>query len=126
VSVDSGGRVFVLSAGARQVFGEQPAAGPNPPASSRGAEKVTITGMAKALGGAGGKLNPNVPNATLTVTTNGAKVVYYVSGWAGVILAKQADGKKADVSGVVTEKGGRKTITGKSMDVKIIVVEERR
>ncbi len=89
------------------------------------AKKVTITGMGKALGDASGKLNPSVPNATLTVTTNGTKVVYYVSGWAGVIVAKQADGKKAEVSGVVTEKKGRKTITGKSVDVKIIVVEAR-
>ena len=80
--------------------------------------------MAKALGGASGKLNPAAANATLTVTTGDTQVVYYVYGWAGVILAKQADGKKAEVSGVVADKDGRKTITGKSVDVKIIVVEE--
>ncbi len=93
-------------------------------ADAKDAKRVTLTGMGKALGDASGKLNPSVPNATLTVVKNGTKVVYYVSGWAGVIVAKQANGKKAEVSGVVTEKHGRKTITGKSIDVKIIVVEE--
>ena len=68
-------------------------------ADAKDAKRVTITGMGKALGDASGKLNPGVPNATLTVTTKGTKVVYYVSGWAGVIVAKQANGKKAEVWG---------------------------
>ena len=65
----------------------------------------------------------------MTVTTTddagrAIQVVYYVYGWAGVVLAKQADGKKAEVTGVVAEKDGQKTILGKSVDAKIIVVEE--
>ncbi|MGD0897065.1 MAG: FecR domain-containing protein [Thermoguttaceae bacterium] len=124
VSVDYNGSVFKLSAGLQQVFGEEPGAGPNQPVSPGGTGKVTITGMARALGEASGNLNPGVANATLTVTANDTKVVYYVSGWAGVILAKQADGKKAEVTGVLVEKDGRKTITAASVGVKIIVVEE--
>ena len=124
VSVDYGGRSFRLTAGSQQVFDQQPPAATHPSNPPHGTEKVTITGTARSLGAAGGKHDPSVANATLTVTTGGKQVVYYVYGWAGVILAQQADGKKAEVSGVVAKKNGRKTITGKSMDVKIIVVEE--
>ncbi len=92
---------------------------------AKDAKRITITGMGKALGDASGKLDPSVANATLTVTKNGAQVVYYVYGWAGVIVAKQADGKMAEVSGVVAKKHGKRTITGKSIDVKIIVVEDK-
>ena len=126
VSVDYGGHSFRLTAGSQQIFGQQPPAATRLSKPPHGAEKVTITGTAKALGAAGGKLNPSVANATLTVATGGKQVVYYVYGWAGIILAKQTDGKKAEVSGVVAEKDGKQTITGKSMDVKIIIVEEKK
>ncbi|MGD0897066.1 MAG: hypothetical protein ABR915_04470 [Thermoguttaceae bacterium] len=89
------------------------------------AKKATITGMGKALGDAGGKLDPSAANATVTVTKNGAKIVYDVYGWGGIIIAKQADGKKVDVTGVVGERDGKKTITAASVGVKIIVVEEK-
>jgi hypothetical protein len=85
-------------------------------------EKVTITGMGKALGDASGNLNPAVANAAVTVTENGNEVVYYVYGWAGVIVAKQGNGKKVEVTGAVGEKDGKKKITARSIDVKIIVV----
>ena len=62
------------------------------------------------------------PNAAGT----NIETVYYVNGWAGVILAKQADGKKAEVSGTVGYKDGKYTLTGKSVDVKVIVVDEKR
>ncbi|MCX6995992.1 MAG: hypothetical protein NTV49_02645 [Kiritimatiellaeota bacterium] len=84
--------------------------------------RVTITGMGHALSHASGNMNPMSANATVTVTENGSAVVYYVCGWAGVIVAKQGDGKKVEVTGVIGEKYGKKTITGKSIDVKIIVV----
>lgn len=87
------------------------------------AKKVTITGMGKALGDASGKLDPAVANATVTVTANDTQVVYDVYGWGGVIIAKQADGKKVEVTGVIGEKNGKKTITAASVEVKIIVVE---
>lgn len=82
-------------------------------------EKVTIKGVAKAIGNASGQMNPMVPHATLTVAKEGGggPEVYYVNGWAGVILAKQCDGKEAEVTGVVSEQGGRKTILGRSIDV---------
>ena len=92
-------------------------------ASAAEPERVTLTGISKALGDPNGKPDPSVANATLTVTKDGNAVVYYVHGWAGVICAKQADGKKVDVTGVIGEKDGKKTITGKSIDVKIIIVE---
>jgi len=91
-------------------------------------DRVTITGMAQAL--IADAKDPAVANATLTVTTTGGdgketQAVYHVCGWAGVILAKAGDGKKAEVTGVVSERDGRRTITGKSVDVKIIIVEEK-
>ena len=125
VSVDHNGSIATVSAGSQQVFGYPHAARPAQAISPHGTERVTLTGMAKALGNSKRKLDPGVPNATLTVSTGGATAVYYVSGWAGVILAQRADGKKAEVSGVVAETGGRKTIAGRSMDAKIIVVEEK-
>jgi hypothetical protein len=92
--------------------------------------KTTITGMGKALGEASGKLDPTAANATVTVTTTAAgkdtQEVYYVYGWAGVIVAKQGDGKKVEVAGTVAEKDSKKTITGKSIDVKIVVVDEKK
>lgn len=84
-------------------------------------ERVTITGMAKAIGNAGGQLDPKIANATLTVTkeAGGSPEVYYVSGYAGVILAKQCDGKKAEVTGTLSQSNGKMTITGRSVDVKM-------
>lgn len=105
--------------------GVLPAKGPVP------GERVTLTGMARALPpDARGERNPSAANATLAVTTTGpdgkeAEVIYDVAGWAGVILAKAGDGRKAEVSGVVSERDGKRTITGKSVDVKIIIVEEK-
>ncbi|MCX6995991.1 MAG: sigma-70 family RNA polymerase sigma factor [Kiritimatiellaeota bacterium] len=94
-------------------------------AAKRLAGRVTLTGLARAIRPAAGTLNPSVAQATLTVAADGGEAVYYVYGWAGVILAKQADGKRAEVTGEVFEKDGRLTITGKSVDVKVIVVEEQ-
>ncbi|HUT33491.1 MAG TPA: hypothetical protein VNE39_08440 [Planctomycetota bacterium] len=86
--------------------------------------KSTITGMGKAL--VTDAKDPSVANATVTVTAaDGSQVAYDVYGWAGIIVAKQGDGKKVEVTGVVGEKDGKKTITGRSVDVKIIIVEER-
>lgn len=52
-----------------------------------------------------------------------ADTVYYVHGLAGIICAKN-DGKTVEVTGVVGQTSdGKKTITAKSIDVKIIVVE---
>ena len=89
------------------------------------ATRVTLTGMGKALVDANSKMDPSVASATLTVTPadGSAAVVYDVRGWAGVIVAKQGDGKKCDVTGVVSDYNGKKTIIGKSIDVKIIVVD---
>jgi hypothetical protein len=88
------------------------------------APKTTITGMGKAV--VADAKDPSVANATVTVTTaDGTQAVYDLYGWAGVIVAKQGDGKKVEVTGVVGEKDGKKTITGRSVDVKIIIVEEK-
>lgn len=84
------------------------------------AARVTIKGTGKALHDASGQMNPSVANATVT-TDDGTE--YYVYGWAGVIVAKKGDGKRVEVTGVVGTKDGKKTITGKSVDVKIVVVE---
>ena len=93
--------------------------------SSTKVKKVTLSGVAKALGDPKAKMDPAVANATLTVSKGGEKTVYQVYGWAGVILAMKADGKKAEVSGVIGAKNGKKTVTGRSVDVKVIVVEEQ-
>jgi hypothetical protein len=88
-------------------------------------EKLTLTGMGKALGNTNEKMDPAKASATLTVTDDaGKETVYHVYGWVGVIVAKQGDGKKCEVTGVINEKGGKKAITGKSIDVKIIVVDD--
>jgi len=95
-------------------------------------DRVTLIGIGKALASSvGGERDPAAANATLTVTATGldgreTEAVYDVRGWAGVILAKAGDGKKAEVSGVFSEKDGKRTITGKSVDVKIIIVEEKK
>jgi len=89
------------------------------------AKRVTLTGMGKALGHASGKMDPAIANATLTVKGQGTSVIYDVYGWGGIIIAKQADGKKVDVTGFLGEKNGKKTITAASVGVKIIVVEEK-
>jgi len=100
------------------------AASAPPEPTFRPGERVTITGMARAL--VADAMDPSVANATVTVTAaDGSQVAYDVYGWAGVIVAKQGDGKKVEVTGVVGEKDGRKTITGRSVDVKIIIVEEK-
>lgn len=84
------------------------------------APRVTLTGMSKAIASSSGKMNPSQPNATLTVSSG---EVYLVCGWAGVICATKADGKKVEVTGVIGGHEGKKTITAKSIDVKIIVVD---
>ena len=91
------------------------------------AQRVTLTGTGKALGDANAKADPTHASATLTVTDSaGKETVYDVCGWAGVIVAKQGDGKKVEVSGVVYEKDGRMRIVGKSIDVKIVVVDDKK
>ncbi|MCY3024305.1 MAG: FecR family protein [Planctomycetota bacterium] len=123
VRVEFDSKTWTLSAGESRVFGAE--AGTQE-ANGGTHERVTLTGMGKALGDASGKLDPTQANATLTVTDDGGKeTVYDVCGWAGVIVAKQGDGKKVEVTGVVYEKDGKKRIIGKSVDVKIIVVEEK-
>ena len=89
------------------------------------AKRVTLTGIGKALRDPGDKPDVSIANATLTVKGKGAPVVYDVYGWGGVIIAKQANGKKVDVTGFLGEKNGRKTITAASVGVKIIVVDEK-
>jgi hypothetical protein len=105
-----------------------PVEGPKTPAKgtdeTSGAKKTTIKGMAKAIEEIEERPNPKVASATLTVTEKDkagkeAEVTYYVYGWAGVILAKDANGKEAEVTGVVSEKDGKKTITARSIDVKV-------
>ena len=87
-------------------------------------DQQTITGVTKALPAYNpNKMNPGVANATVTVTVNGTDTVYYVYGWAGIICAKN-DGKTVEVTGTVrTTSIGQLTITGKSIDVKVIVVQ---
>jgi hypothetical protein len=130
------GAVLVVGPGAEKTLGAGqewtwPAGSAPSGPPFRPGERVTITGMAKALvANVRGELDPSSANATLTVTATGSdgketQVVYDVRGWAGVILAKAGDGKKAEVTGVASEKDGRWTITGKSVDVKIIIVEEK-
>ncbi|HEY3324150.1 MAG TPA: RNA polymerase sigma factor [Planctomycetota bacterium] len=92
--------------------------------------RATITGVVKALRDPKGKPDPAMANATLTATFTdedgqAVQVVYFVRGWAGAILAKDGDGKKAEVSGSVSEEDGKRTIVGKSVEAKIIVVEEK-
>jgi hypothetical protein len=59
--------------------------------------KVSITGTAKALGDSNAKMDPSVAYATVTTED---RTVYYVYGWAGVIVAKSS-GKKVEVTGAV-------------------------
>ena len=84
----------------------------------------TITGVSKALPAYNpDKMNPSVANATVTVSANGTDTVYYVYGWAGIICAKN-DGKTVEVTGAVrTTSIGQLTITARSVDVKVIVVQ---
>lgn len=88
--------------------------------------RETIQGISKALipyNPDNKHMNVSIANATVTVTSNGTDTVYYVHGWAGVICAKN-DGKTVQVTGVVGQASdGKKTITAKSIDVKIIVVQ---
>ena len=87
--------------------------------------KVMIQGKAKALipyNPNDKHMNVSIAHATVTVTADGTDTVYYVHGWGGVICAKN-DGKTVQVTGVVGESGGKKTITAASVNVKIIVVE---
>ncbi|MBI5722494.1 MAG: FecR domain-containing protein [Planctomycetes bacterium] len=91
------------------------------PASVPGSTRVTITGTAKSTSIDPTFKNPAVAHATVTVTENGTQTVYYVYGWAGAICA-QNDGKTVQVTGTVGESNGKKTITGRSVDVKVIVV----
>ncbi|HUT33493.1 MAG TPA: FecR domain-containing protein [Planctomycetota bacterium] len=100
------------------------AASAPPEPAFRPGERVTITGMAGAL--VADAKDPSVANATVTVTAaDGTQVVYDVYGWAGVIVARQGDGKRVEVTGVVGGNDGKRTITGKSVDAKIIIVEEK-
>ncbi|HEY3324149.1 MAG TPA: hypothetical protein VGP72_27095 [Planctomycetota bacterium] len=88
-------------------------------------KRVTLVGMGKALVDPNGKFDAKVVYATLTVTEgNGKETVYDVMGGAGLFLAKEGDGKKCEVSGVVYEKNGRKRIVGRSIDMKVIVVDD--
>ena len=105
------------------VAGEEKAIGASSNATPLATQRVTIRGVGKALGDASGKMDPSIANATVTVTNNNVEDVYYVYGWAGVIVAKKGDGKTVEVTGYLGTKDGKKTITGKSVDVKIIVVE---
>ena len=84
------------------------------------APRVTLTGMSKAIATTSTNRNQAQPNATLTVSGGD---VYQVYGWAGIICATKADGKKVEVDGVIGQRDGKKTITAKSIDVKIIVVD---
>ena len=91
-----------------------------PDAAPAAAQRITITGMGKALAPPGDK--PDVAIANATVTTDDG-TVYYVYGWGGVIVAKKGDGKRVEVTGFPGVKDGKKTITAASVGVKIIVVE---
>jgi len=85
--------------------------------------RVTITGVSHALSDPNSKMDPAAANATVAVSANGVNSVYYVHGWAGVICAKN-DGKTVQVTGVVGQDSkGNKTITARSIDVKVIVVQ---
>ncbi len=87
--------------------------------------KVTLSGIAHALvtAPAGATLNPSQANASLTVTTPNtnppATTTYLVYGYAGVILAMQADGKQVEVTGSVGTRDGKPFIYGRSVDVSI-------
>jgi hypothetical protein len=128
VDIECGGVHSTLSAGETRKFGATQKTAKHAPVTGG---RITVTGMARATGNPAGNLDPMAANATLTVTKKNAdgidsETVYYVNGWAGVILAKQADGKKAEVSGTIGYKDGRYTLIGKSVDVKVIVVDEKR
>jgi hypothetical protein len=128
VSVQAGTVLFTAQGAKRALQGGQEWTWTAPSAPSEApfqpGERMTLTGMGKAL--VANPKAPSVANATVTVTaTDGSQVVYDVYGWAGVIVAEKGDGKKVEVTGVVGEKDGRRTITGKSVDVKIIIVEEK-
>jgi len=107
----------------------KPAPPPNAPAAVPAApapwwvSRVMVRGLVKAIHPAGTKLDPAFANATLTVTSNGQTTVYYVSGWAGVTLARQADGRRAEVSGAAYKDNGRLVIAGGSADVKLVAAE---
>lgn len=83
--------------------------------------RVTISGMGKALVDPNAKMDPLAANASVTTisTATQPNMTYLVYGWAGVIIAKRADGKMVDVTGVVSDKNGAKSILGKSIDVAI-------
>jgi hypothetical protein len=82
---------------------------------------VTISGIGKALVDPNAKMDPTIASASVTTlsTATQPNITYLVYGWAGVIVAKRADGKLVDVTGVVSEHGGRRSILGKSIDVAI-------
>jgi RNA polymerase sigma-70 factor (ECF subfamily) len=83
--------------------------------------RVTISGIGKALVDPNAKMDPTIASASVTTlsTATQPNITYLVYGWAGVIVAKRADGKLVDVTGVVSEHGGRRSILGKSIDVAI-------
>lgn len=104
--------------------GDEQVVGRTGPVAAATTQRVTLAGIGKAIGDPKAKMDPAVANATLTVTADdGTVTVYDVYGWGGIIIAKNADGKKVEVTGVVGEKNGKKTITAASVGVKIIVVE---
>lgn len=104
--------------------GDEQVVGRTGPVVAATTQRVTLAGIGKAIGDPKAKMDPAVANATLTVTADdGTVTVYDVYGWGGIIIAKNADGKKVEVTGVVGEKNGKKTITAASVGVKIIVVE---
>lgn len=111
----------VLVAGllAYGAVGNAPAFGGRGP-TPRAQQRITITGLGKALIPPSDKPDPALANATVTLDDG---TVYYVYGWGGIIVAKKGDGKKVEVTGFPGEKNGQKTITAASVHVKIIVVE---
>ena len=83
-------------------------------------QRTTITGVAHGLTNLTAKMDPQVANATVTVSgPGGVTTVYYVHGWAGVLIAQRAEGKSVEVTGVVGSADGKSTIVARSIDVAI-------
>jgi len=107
------------------VAGNSPNAPPGTPIPISSTRKVTLSGIAHVLvtAPAGATPNPSQANASLTVTTPNtnppATITYLVYGYAGVILATQADGKQVEVTGSTGTRDGKPFIYGRSIDVTI-------
>ena len=98
VRVEHNGGVVTVSAGSQRDFAEEPAPGPNLPYPCRESDDH---GKRQGSRRSRRQAGQQCPHATVTVTKDGAQAVYYVYGWAGMIIAKQADGKKVEVTGSV-------------------------